>query len=522
MAAEHRHTHDVTAMLGRHVSPWVATTNAGGLDGGRPSAECDVIVLGGGVTGMTTALLLQRDGVQVTVIEAESLTASVTAHSTVKVTVGHGTAYSAIDRQRGPGVARAYAEANVAGFRQILDLVDGLAIDCMLETGLPHVVYAESPAEAELVENEAEAAARAGLAVSRPQALPLPFDVDAAISFDGQAQFHPGRYLVGLARAFLAAGGTLTEGVRATGVTRDGTVCHVRTTAGTLSAGHVVVATHFPMLNRGGHFAWLKPRRSYGIAGILPDGVTAGMTINAGSPTHSTRTVRLDDNELLIVVGEGHPVGHVSDTDERWRRLQNWAQERFGVTEVRYHWSAQEMSSLDHTPFVGFVAPGSKRILTATGYDGWGMTNGTAAAMIMSDLVLGRDNPWAGAFDARRAEATLPGKEFAAHNVHVAKQWLQDRVGRSAEITPDDLQPGEAVVGTLDGEETAVYRGEDGELHAVSAICTHMKCNVQWNAGETSWDCPCHGSRFGPDGDVLHGPARTPLKRRTLGPSQPG
>jgi glycine/D-amino acid oxidase-like deaminating enzyme/nitrite reductase/ring-hydroxylating ferredoxin subunit len=506
----------MTHSASKHVSPWTDTTDAPRLgDTSFRERRSDVVVIGAGVCGVTTALLLQQAGKSVTVVDAGRLGESVTTHSTVKVTVGHGTAYSKIARNRGVAAAQSYADANSRGFETVLELARDLRIDCDLAVGEAHVIYAERPGDVGTVEEEAGLAHRLGLPVSLTTDVPLPFGVARAAAFAGQARFHPGRYLAGLAEALVEAGGTLLKGARATDVDERGDECVVRTSAGQLTAGHVVVATQYPFLNRGLQFSRLKTRRSYGVAAVLPAGTPAGMTINVGSPTHSTRTATLNGEDLLIVVGEGHSVGHVTDTGERWVRLRDWAAERFGATDFRYHWSAEEVSTLDGMPFVGQIAPASRRVLTATGFDGWGMTNGTAAALMLRDAVLGQDNPWLDAFDARRAMTSLPPvKEFAKHNVHVAKTWLKSRVGGSPAGTPADLQPGDAAILEVDGEQTAAYRDEHGELHAVSAVCTHMKCTVAWNAGETSWDCPCHGSRFSCDGEVLHGPASTPLSKR--------
>lgn len=503
---------------GQHLSPWRATMPA--LNVGdtsfRPLAA-DLVVIGAGVTGLTTALLLQQAGQRVAVVEAARIGESVTVSSTVKVTVGHGASYSTIVEKRGVEAAQAYADANSAGLRKILGLVQAERIECDLEQGLRHVVYADDDRDVGRVEREAAAAERLGLPVTLTDDVPLPFGVARALSFDNQAQFHPGKYVVGLAQAFVEAGGTLIEGVRVLDVdsTRDG--CQLKTTAGELGAACVVVATQYPILDRGGHFSRLKARRSYGIAGVLPHGVTAGMTMNVGSPTHSTRTATLDGEQLLIAVGEGHEVGHVTDTAQRWTALQDWAREHFGMTELRYHWSAEEVSSLDKVPFVGEIGPRWPNVLTATAFDGWGMTNGTAAALMLRDLVTGVDNPWLETFDAKRAQTSAPPvKEFVTQNVHVAKTWLKDRVGGRPEGDPTQLEPGDAAILEVEGEQTAAYRSEDGRLHAVSAVCTHLGCTVEWNSGEKSWDCPCHGSRFGHDGSVLHGPATKPLPAREL------
>jgi glycine/D-amino acid oxidase-like deaminating enzyme/nitrite reductase/ring-hydroxylating ferredoxin subunit len=508
----------MSAPSGRHTSPWVATMTRPDLeDATLGDGRADVLVVGAGVTGLTTALLLQQEGRSVVVVDAGRLGDGVTTHSTVKVTVGHGTAYSAIASSRGREAAQAYADANQAGLRLVRELQRSLDVDCMLEDGLPHLVYAERPEQAGRIEQEAEVAAQVGLPVTLRQDAPLPFDVALAVEFADQAQFHPGQYLAGLARAFVIAGGRLVEGVRATDVDEHVDGCRVRTDAGDVDAGHVVVATQYPFLDRGGQFTQLKPRRSYGVAGLLPPGADPGMTMNVGSPTRSTRTVELEGERLLVVVGEGHPVGHVHDTAERWVRLQDWARETFGVGDFRYHWSAEEVSTLDKVPFVGRISPVNDRVLVATGFDGWGMTNGSASALMLRDLVLGRDNPWLEVFDARRAQTSLPPlREFVAQNVHVARTWLKDRVAGSPEGEPAKLRPGDAALLEVDGEQTAVHRDEQGALHAVSAVCTHMGCTVAWNAGESSWDCPCHGSRFDVDGQVLHGPASTPLVGRDV------
>ena len=502
-------------MSDQHISPWRATMPRPelGVTAFR-DVEADVVVVGAGVTGMTTALLLQRAGQQVVVVDAEELGRSVTTGSTVKVTFGHGTTYSTIAEAHGLDAARHYAGANVAGLREVLALADELDIDCALERGLPHVVYAERDEERAQVEAEAAVATSLGLPVALTRDVPLPFPVAAALRFDDQAQFHPGRYLAGLAEAFVRERGVLLERARVVDVDEHRDHCTVETTSGRLSAGHVVVATHYPVLDRGAQFGHLTARRSYGVAGVLPSGTAAGMTINVGSPRHSTRTARLDGEDLLVVVGEGHKVGHESDTSQRCDALRAWAGDRFGVTDFRYHWSAEETTSVDHLPFVGHIAPGSSRVLTATGFDGWGMTNGTASAILLRDLVLGRDNPWEETFDARRAEMRVPGAEFVKHNVHVGQMWLKGRVGGAAAGSVDDLESDSAAVLEVDGKQTAAYRDERGELHAVSAVCTHLGCTVAWNDGEKSWDCPCHGSRFSCDGQVLHGPATRRLEQR--------
>jgi glycine/D-amino acid oxidase-like deaminating enzyme/nitrite reductase/ring-hydroxylating ferredoxin subunit len=494
----------------QQLSPWEATLPVVSLgDTTFVPRPADVAVIGGGVAGLTTALLLQQAGRDVVLLEAGRIGHGVTTQSTVKVTLGHGTAYSQIDDTLGRAATAAYAAANSAGMLTVLELVENLAIDCDLQI-VPHVVYAEDDDTATRVRAEAGLVAELGLQATLTADAPVPFAVAAALSFERQAQLHPGAYLLGLARAFVDAGGRIMENSPAVGVD-DADPCTVTTTSGQVTARDVVVATHFPILDRGGHFARLQAHRSYGIAAVLPQGVRAGMTLGADSGGFSTRTADLDGERLLIVVGASHLTGHASDTASRWERLETWARERFGTRELRYRWSTQDLSSLDGMPYVGRITPGTDHVFTATGFGGWGMTNGTAAALQIRDLVLGQENPWAEAFDARRLALHATGGKLVRQNAHVAKLWVKGRVVGAPRGSLADVRPGEAAVLEVDGNQTAACRVADGTLHAVSSVCTHLGCTVAWNDGERSWDCPCHGSRFSPDGQVLHGPAVKPL-----------
>lgn len=495
--------------MAQHLSPWIATAPPSSLPPGELPRDADVAVLGAGVVGLTTAVLLQRAGHRVVVVEAGRVGRGVTGHSTVKATVAQGTVLTRITERLGDDAARVYAQVNAAGLRRIRSLVDELGVECDLVPA-PHVLYARGAESVDAVRTETRIAAACGLAVEETGAVPLPFEVPAAASFPDQLSLHPVRYLLGLARALVAAGGTLVEGVRATGV-RDDDPCVVSTRVGELRAGHVVVATHVPFLDRGLHFAKLTHHRAYGVAAVLPDGVDVGMTLTVDQPTRSTRAVDLDGERLVIVVGEGHPVGEDGDTSRRWRALADWAAQHLGAGPVRYTWSTQDASTPDGLPYVGRLTPGTDRLLLATGFAGWGMTNGTAAAEVLADHVAGRDNPWADTLDARRFNLPRTAGTLAAQNARVAVHAVGDRLRHLTAGRPENLPPGRAAVLRVGARHLACYRDDAGALHAVSARCTHLGCLVAWNEGERSWDCPCHGSRFDHTGAVLQGPAVSPL-----------
>ncbi len=481
------------------------TLNAPPLD---RDAAFDVAVLGAGITGVTCAYLLAKEGRTVGLFDAGRVGHGVSGHSTAKVTSQHRLALSEISRGHGSHAAGVYARANEAGLAQITRLAEELGIDCDLRRK-PAYVWAPSADDVEDLEREAVAAREAGIAATLTTETDLPWEVSGALRFDDQAEFHPVKYLTGLATAAKEAGASIFEGSRAVEV-RDGEPCGVRFESGhSVAAGDVVVATHFPFLDRGGYFARMHPERSYAIAMSIDGPVPQGMYISSPG-THSLRSQPASDGDLLLVGGEGHKVGQ-ADEAERLGRLEDWARERFRVREVRSRWSSQDNITMDGLPYVGLLAPFSKHVLTATGFRKWGFANGAAAAQMLADRIFGRPNAWADVFDSNRLGNAHALATFAKENANVGAYFVGGRLkrGHLGEIAPGD---GRVV---RDGAgQTAVSREPDGELRAVSARCTHLGCIVAWNGAERSWDCPCHGSRFGTDGSVLQGPAVRPLAPR--------
>jgi len=228
------------------------------------------------------------------------------------------------------------------------------------------------------------------------------------------------------------------------------------------------------------------------------------------------RATPFDGGELLIVGGEGHKTGTGGDTTERYARLESWARERFDVESVEYRWSAQDAMPLDGIPYVGKLSPASRSIWTASGFRKWGMTNGAAAAIMLADLIDERPNPWLATFDANRFKPLASATKLIKETVSVGAHFFGDRLSGPDLRSMDQLAPGEGALVAHDGDTVAAYREPGGAVHAVSPVCTHLYCHVKWNVAERSWDCPCHGSRFAPDGTVLQGPAVKPLEPREL------
>jgi glycine/D-amino acid oxidase-like deaminating enzyme/nitrite reductase/ring-hydroxylating ferredoxin subunit len=464
----------------------------------------DVAVIGGGITGLTTALLAKRDGARVAVIEAGRVGEGVTGANTAKVTALQGTVYSTIRGRHGEEAAAVYAQASAAAVDQVAALAREEDIDCDLARR-DAFTYAADERQRDAVEREADAAAVAGLPVELTEALDLPYPVAGAVRLFGQVEFHPVRYARGLAAAIAGDGSHVLEGARALDVL-ERSPCVVRTTRGTVTAESVVVATHYPFLDRGLFFARLEVQRSYCIAARVRGPLPQGLSISAGTPTRSVRSY----GELLVVGGESHATGSSSAQPERFRALEAFAAAHWPVEAITHRWSAQDPVPYDHLPLIGPYTPISSRLFVATGFMKWGLTGGTLAGMMLADRLAGRDNPWASRFDPNRL-SLRSAPTFAQLNAKAGAHFIGDRVLPAGEALPP---AGHARI-VRDGlGKKGVFRDDEGDLHAVSLRCTHLGCLVRFNAAERSWDCPCHGSRFDVDGSVLEGPAVHPLERR--------
>ena len=468
----------------------------------------DACVVGAGISGLSAAFELSRSGASVAVLEARHVAAGASGYNTAKLSSLHGLTYAKLERQLGAEKARLYGAANERGIERIHEITSELGIDCDLRRK-PNLVYTESDDERGQIEAEVEAARRASLPARLVEETDLPFPIAAAVQFERQAEFHPVKYLAGLAAALEESAVRVCEGTRAIGVSA-GSPCRVLTAAGrTVTAGSVVVATHLPMLDRGAFFARCHPERSYVVAAPHEGpAATGGMYLSTESRAHSIRVHELDGQPWLLVGGESHKTGH-GDAAARYRSLEAWARERFGM-EPMLRWATQDQMPVDGVPFIGPVDPVSKNVYVATGFRKWGLAMGIAAGELLASLVDGVDHPWAGLFDTSRIRPRAGAASFAKENVDVGLRFFGDRLTKRANV--GSIERGEGrVVGAGLGQR-AVYRDEEGTLHALSARCTHLGCIVNWNSAERTWDCPCHGSRFGARGEVIMGPAVNPLE----------
>lgn len=501
---------DENDLPGQPVSLWMATTPKTDFPSLPGNVSVDVAILGGGIAGIATALLLKQAGATVAVVEAGRIVESVTGNTTAKITSLHSLIYDHLISQFGVERAQAYAHAQQSAIEKIASLVEVHTIDCDFRR-IAAYTYAEDEKELEQITAEVEAATKLGLPASYVETTPLPYEVKGAIKFDNQAQFHPRKYLLALARMIAGDGSYVFEQTRA-GEIKDEEPCTVTTDRGTLKAKSVVIATHFPYYDPNIYFSMLFPMRSYVLGCRLNTAAPEGMFINIGTPHRSIRSNPFEGGEILMVGGENHKAGQGGDTRERYKRLEEWARARFDVKQIEYRWSTQDNNTPDKVPYIGKLSSGSKHLYVATGFGGWGMTNSHVAAMILSDLILGRDNSWSALFAPSRFKPLTSAKDLITENLNVAKEFVSDRISTPKAGSKDELPEKSGEVVEWNGEKIALYKDDKGATHAVSAVCTHMGCLVHWNTAERSWDCPCHGSRFNYDGQVIQGPANQDLK----------
>lgn len=496
--------------LGKLESYWFENTSETSFEILKEGLTVDVAILGAGIVGITSSIFLKEAGLKVALIEAEKVIYDVTANTTAKVTSAHNVIYSNLESHFGKDGSRTYAQANQAAIDKIEALVKERNIDCDFKR-LPCYIYSENPDEKDMLKKETKAAQKAGLSASYAKSSPLPFDIAGAIQYENQAEFHPRKYLLNLIESIPGDGSYIFEGTRALDV-KEGEINEVITDKGSIKAKNVIIATHFPIYDPSHLFAKMYPSMSYALGFYVNEEFPVGMFVST-EPTITYRSTPSDKGELIIVSGANHKVGHEENTVEFYKKLENHAREHFNVKSIDYHWSTQDNITMDKVPYIGKAESKSKGVYVATGLMKWGMTNGTVAAMILSDLILGKDNAWASFFDPSRSKPVLEStKEFIGTNIGVAKELLTGRISRPKSLKPSDLKEDEGRILNVNGKKVAAYKDKNGKLYTVSSVCVHLGCQVVWNNAEKTWDCPCHGSRYRYDGKVIHAPALRNLK----------
>jgi len=500
---------------GSAIPVWAKTR---GIDLSYPSLtadqSADVCVIGAGIAGLSTAYLLAREGQSVVVLEDGQPGSGETCRTTAHLSNALDDRYYELERLHGREGARLAAESHTAAIATIEAVARAENIECDFER-LDGYLFVPPEGDRSELEEEREAAQRAGVRTEWVARAPIAdFNTGPCLHFLDQAQFHPMKYLHGLARAIERYGGRIYGSTHAQQL-QDGYPATVITAHGpAVRANSIVIAANAPIFETYGLYTADAGYRTYVIAGRVPQkSVTRALYWDTPDPYHYVRLQKDDEDassDLLIVGGEDHKTGQADDFDERFERLEAWARERFPqIKSVDFRWSGQVLEPVDGLAFIGPHPLGRNNIYIASGDSGHGMTHGTIAGILLRDLILRRENPWASLYDPSRITVWAFG-ELTRENVNVGSQftdWVKDPDVDSI----DQIAPGQGATIQNRWLKLAVYRDEKGAYHRRSAVCPHLGCIVSWNSTEKSWDCPCHGSRFDPYGNVINGPANSNL-----------
>ena len=476
--------------------------------------QTDVVVVGAGITGLTAAYLLARAGRSVLVLERGRCAAGDTGHTSAHLTMVTDTRLPDLVKQLGRPHAQAVWDAGLAGIAQMEEIVRRHGIDCDFGwvEGYLHLPADETKAKAaEKLKEEAELAAELGFDATFLSEVPLVGM--PGIRFDGQARVHPRRYLAGLAKALVAAGGAIREHSEATEFSSS--PLSLTANGHRVTFDDIVIATHNPLVGLGGTAGAalfqtkLSLYTSYVVAGRAPKGaVPDSLWWDTADPYRYLRIEPQPTHDLVILGGEDHKTGQVSDTGSRYARLEKALAALAPGIEMAHRWSGQVIETPDGLPYIG---PTAERQYAATGYAGNGLTFGTLAGMMAADTLQGGGNPWTGLFDPARKAIRHGLWDYLKENADYPYYLIRDRFAGADSRSLRSVQRGEGKILERDGAKVAAYRDVEGAVTLRSATCTHMACLVAWNTAEKTWDCPCHGSRFTPDGKVISGPAESPL-----------
>jgi glycine/D-amino acid oxidase-like deaminating enzyme/nitrite reductase/ring-hydroxylating ferredoxin subunit len=485
----------------------------------EPEKIHDALIVGGGITGLTTALLLQRQGKSCIIAEAHRIGFGTTGGTTAHINTFADTGYDEVEKSFGEEEAKLFAEAIKGAIRTIEDTIYTYDIACDFEFK-PGYVYAEDEKQAQELDDLYESSLKAGVAAQRTEKAPVPVPAVKVVEFEKQAQFHPLKYLLGLKLEFIKMGGIILENTPIEEL-QSGEQRHVALSATTrIIAKNVIYATHIPP---GGinvlHFL-CAPYRSYVLAVTLEDdSYPDALVYDMQDPYHYFRTHIVDKKKYLIVGGNDHKTGH-SDPEKAFQELEAYVRKYYRVASVAHRWSSQYYVPADGLPYIGPLPGASEGIYAATGYNGNGMMLGTVSAKILSDFVLGHENKFADLFSTSRIKPLASAGEAVKENADVLYHFFLDRLSIHELRSVNDLPNDSGTVAEMEGRKIAVYKDNTGNLSALNPICTHAKCVVSWNNEEKSWDCPCHGARYDTQGNVLTGPARKNLDKLTLKNSQ--
>lgn len=494
---------------GTNLSAWQNVIAPKFTRGNTNESIYDVIIIGGGITGLTTALLLQSKGKKCVVIEAKTIGYGTTGGTTSHFNTFFDTTYPKIEKDFGEDGAKMIATSAKEALALITELIERYSIDCDFEFK-DAFLYSENETESKLLEEILESSVKAGIQTTYAESNHIPIPFDKVIKFNNQAQFHPLKYIHTLAQEFIKAGGVILENhfIKSTGSENN---LYYADGNGFIARGrNIVHATHLPQGINYFNFT-CAPYRSYVLGvSLADDDYPDALVYDMQEPYHYFRTHVIEGKKHLIIGGEDHKTGH-DEPEDAFEKLIAYTNEHFKVASIDFKWSSQYYVPSDGLPFIGQYA--SEGSYVATGYYGNGMTFGTLSAKIISDLILGEESSYAEVYKPSRIKPIAGFKEFVKENADVAWRFVADRFSAEDLSSLNEIENDSGCLVDYEGKRIAIYKDNSGKVHALNPTCTHAGCIVKWNQTEKSWDCPCHGGRYDVKGKVITGPPTKDLQK---------
>lgn len=497
----------------KHISIWHDSVALPVFTPLNRDLNFDFVVIGGGISGVTLSYLLQKQGAQVALIEAKRLGSGVTGNTTAHLCYIPDISLPSLINN----IGKEKACLVIDYWKASIDFIENLTVEnkfnCDFER-VPGFLFTESKEGISQIKKIAEAALVLGMSLTLATDTSLPFEVKMAARFENQAQMHPLKFIKGIVESFIALGGKVFDESRVMEIV-DGEMCEAKVKTGSSIRGKkIVIATHTPF-NFNIIQTKVAPYRSYALGIRLNEKIELnGIFWDTKTPYNYIRSYYDAIGQLIIIGGADHKTGSRSDTSNCFQQMEGFARARFNVKSIDYMWSGQTFEPADGLPYIGKL-PLNENVYVITGLSGNGITGGVVASLLLSDLLFDRHNQLADILSPGRIKPIAEGKQFINENTNTAMHFIKDRI-TIPHSNIQDLDFEEGKVMSIDGKKVAVYHDQDGRFHALSPICTHLGCIVQWNNSEKTWDCPCHGARFNATGEVLESPATTELKPLTM------
>ena len=465
----------------------------------------DVCIIGGGLTGLTTAYYLSKTNLKIAVLEKERICEHTSGNTTAKITSQHGLFYDYLIKSQGKEKAKQYLDANEQAISNIEKIVKEENIDCDFER-TDNYVYTLKQEELEKIKKEVEAVNSLGFQAKFVEEVELPFRILGAIKFPNQAEFNPCKYALGLVDAMTRKENVaIFEKTKVVDVKDKYSI--ITENGSTVTAKYVVLASHYPIINVPGYyFLKMYQEMSYLIGVETNSLLPKGMYITAENPTLSFRTANENGKELLLIGGMGHKTGERKDISDSYKKLEAVAKEYYPDCNIKYHWCTEDCVSLDKIPYIGEFSNLMPNVYVGTGYKKWGMTSSNVAANIIVDKILGQENPYEEVFTSTRLKPIKNHQELGNMLKEVTKSWTVEKLKVSDE-TLQNIAPGTGGVIEYEDKKVGVYKEENGKIYMIKPVCTHLGCELTWNNLEKTWDCPCHGSRFTYKGKSIYDPS---------------